>query len=207
LLIDYAASAGIVPKVFDTQFPAGDLSRFCPEAAIVDLTATAGQMQVFDQLAPLTIVDVAGGVLSRTVGLLDRVKILADAQAGRIKIVLLHVLGSSFASLAEVMAMQAHLPAGVTLLLVKNDQSAGQYAGWEGDTRFAAALANAQVVEIPNLDATATSAVQLAGGSFAGFAANASQSRLLRGHVSAWLDDVFAGFDRAGLKSVMSNGV
>lgn len=198
-LIDYVTTHGLSPRVFDTEFPKCDLANFYPSAKRADITSVAGQAEIFDDIGQLTIVDIAAGVLSKTVGVLDRTRILDDAVSGKIKIVLLHVLDSSIASLAEICEMQAKLPRGVSLYLVKNHKSTNQYSGWEDDTRFINACASGKMLTIPALDEDIAERVQAAGGSYVQFANSTAQSSVRRRHVSAWLGDVFAEFQRIGL--------
>src|ERR1700683_1210683 len=52
---DYLQSRGANARIFDGEFPVGDLKRFAPAATIVDLATTAGQMLVFDTLHGATV--------------------------------------------------------------------------------------------------------------------------------------------------------
>jgi hypothetical protein len=56
---------------------------------------------------------------------------------------------------------------------------------------------------VPYLDQEACKTVDQLGVSFAKFAADPKQSRVLRGYVSAWLTDVYAGFDEAGIGATL----
>jgi MinD-like ATPase involved in chromosome partitioning or flagellar assembly len=68
-LLDYFSANNVPARAFDTESPRGTLKRFHPDiTAIVDMTATADQMQIFDTLnavpPSVTVIDVRAGLLS-----------------------------------------------------------------------------------------------------------------------------------------------
>ncbi len=202
---DYLAGRGLARKVFDTEYPAGDLVKFAPAASIVDIQKIDDQMQVFDSISGITLIDIRAGVLSPTLKALDDVGLLADVRSGALALALLHVVGPSVASLAEIAATSASIGGGVRHFLVKNHINESGYAEWETDARFAAVLKQAApyTINVPNLIGRACTEIQQKGGSFAAYAA-ARQSTMLAGHVGNWLKKIFAEFDRVGLGDLVS---
>jgi hypothetical protein len=59
-------------------------------------------MRVFDRLAGVTLIDIKAGQLLEVMGSLNRTGLLDDVREGRFNLALLHVLGSSAASLNEI---------------------------------------------------------------------------------------------------------
>ena len=208
-LSDYLYRRHAAAKMFDTEFPAGDLKRFVPAADIIDIARVQDQMKVFDTLAGVTVVDVRAGLLSPTLAALDRARLLDDVRAGAIGLALLHVLGTSVSSLNEIADTAAVLGAGVKHFLVKNHISEGGFADWDNDSRFAShfrAMASA-TINVPTLAAPACDAVQKLGVSFSAFAGDAAQSRMLRGYVGNWLSTVWAEFDRVALGGLIDAAI
>jgi hypothetical protein len=122
----------------------------------------------------------------------------------------LHVIGPSERSIREVAETAVTIGGSAKHYIIKNHVSAdGGFAEWEKDVRFAAELKAREsvTVDIPHLNADATDALQKIGGSFAAFTRDASQSRMLRGYVRTWLDEVFAGFERVGLGELISAAI
>lgn len=187
-------------KVFDSQWPAGDLVRFAPTAEVINIENVDHQMKVFDSVRGVTLVDICAGQLSPTLKALNDVGLLDDVRAGKIGLALLHVIGPSMASLREIAETAAAI-GGVRHLLVKNYINEGGFAEWEKDERFAEALRAAapHTITIPHLVDRAYTEVQRAGGSFDAFAADQSRSRMLTGYVRNWLAATWLEFDRVGL--------
>jgi len=127
--------------------------------------------------------------------------LLDDVREGRFNLALLHVLGPSAASLAEVAKISERLGDGATYVLVKNFVNEGGYKEWESDPRFAARLAGRSIA-IPHLEARACTEVQRSGLPFGTFVKRA-ESRMLTGYVRAWLNDVCDEFDAAGLRHLV----
>src|ERR1700732_1050974 len=50
-------------RLLDGQFPRGDLSKFHPDAQVINITSISDQMKIFDALDGVTIVDIAAGNL------------------------------------------------------------------------------------------------------------------------------------------------
>ena len=189
------------PRLIDTQVPAGDFRGFYPKAEVLDLTATTGQMQIFDRPVPLTIIDVGAGLLARTVATLEKVGILNDVRAGTVRVVLLYLLGPSVASLSEVVEANRTISGKLELFFVKNHINATEYYGWDKDSRFGDALAamKPRMIDVPQLDEIAAESVQQRGQPFSSFMTDAANSRILRGYVADWMSRIRAELDRVGV--------
>src|SRR6266851_948529 len=194
----YLAERQAIGKVFDGEWPRGDLRQFAQKAEVVDLQALPDQMKVFDRLAGVTLVDIKAGQLAEVMDALIRTGLLDDVRAGRFSLALLHVLGPSSASLQEIATITQKLGAGALHLLVKNYVNESGFKEWESDPRFAEALSTMSRMVIPHLEATACTAVQQQGQSFSDFIRE-STSGVLRGYVRSWLREAYAAFDASGL--------
>jgi hypothetical protein len=198
-LDDYIRERQAVARVYDGQWPKGDLKQFVADSEVVDLQSVDDQMKIFDRLRGVVLIDIKGGLFSDVLDSLARTGLLDDVRSGAFNLLLLHVLGPSAASLAEISAIAAKLGDGARHVLVRNYVNEGGFKEWEADDRFAQALAGARNIAIPHLEARAATEVQRLGVPFASYATDPAQSRMIAGYVRAWLRDVFAGFDAAGI--------
>jgi hypothetical protein len=203
LVLDYLAALGVSVRAFDTEPGDGVLKRFFPSAVTVNLADSADQSFIIDKLADarVTLVDVRAGLLSPTLHLFQRIGFKHGEEA---HLAVLHVLGNSIASISEIKNTAAMLRAGGDHVLVKNHANAGKFFEWD-DTAQADYLkpVNASaLIEIGNLDALATERADKSNQTFAAFAADPANSRVLRGLVRAWEADSHAAFDRIGLKNL-----
>ena len=87
-LLDYFGAHQTPTRAFDTESPRGTLKRFHPEQTeVVDVTAVADQMKIFDTLgssdARVTVIDVRAGLLSPTLQALSDIGFLESAKKGR----------------------------------------------------------------------------------------------------------------------------
>jgi hypothetical protein len=202
-LLDYFKAQGVDVRAFDTQAetPAGVLKRFFPaQTEVVDLTKSDGQMKVFDTLqgSTVTVIDVAASLLSPTLKTLGEIGFMEAVREGKIRIVVLHVLGSSMASLAEIASTAAAL-AGAKHFLVTNHVNDSTFFAWDDKTKAALNVGDG-VLDMPKLNELAVENVEIAGTSFRDYVANTSEnSFVLRGYVRHWLGLVFAEFAKAKL--------
>jgi hypothetical protein len=186
-------------KMFDGEFPNGDLRQFA-DARVVDMMSIDEQMRVFDRLAGVTLIDIKAGQFTDVLDSLSRTGLLDDVRDGRFNLALLHVLGPNAASLSEIAAIAGKLGAGAVHLLVKNYINEGGYKEWETDPRFAGELNSlTRLVTMPHLEARAATEVQRLGLGYAAFVNDPTQSRILTGYVRAWLAEVFDEFSKVGI--------
>jgi hypothetical protein len=185
-LMDYFESNGIEHRAFDTETPNGVLKRFFPDKTqIVDLADSEGHMQIFDTLgAAITVIDIRAGLLSPTLKLLNEIGFLDPAKC---RIVVLHVLGNSQASIGEVKSITESI-ASSRYVAIANHVT---------ETKFAFP---AGALDIPMLNARASESVDAASMSFMSYINSDGASSVLRGYVKFWLGLVFQQFDAAKLR-------
>lgn len=200
-LLDYFKTQGIECRAFDTEAPAGVLKRFFPDKTeIVDLTRSDAQMKVFDNLPAVTVIDVRAGLLSPTLKTLAEIGFLDMVKDGKIKVAVLHVLGSSLASFAEVATTQAALP-GCKHFLVTNHVNDAAFFEWDASTAALVHTVGDGLLNVPKLNELAVEHVETAGVPFVDFVANQANSMVLRGYVKFWLGKVFEQFSVAKLNA------
>ena len=199
-LIDYYATRGITHRAFDTEAPNGVLKRFhSNKATVVDLAESDGQMKVFDTLreAQVTIIDIRAGLLSNTLRTLSEIGFLDGIKEGRLRISVLHVIGSSQASFDEIAATAA-LVEGAKHHLVANHINDSKFIGLSDDMK----KVGAGVIEIGKLNELAAETVDRLGSGFDAFVINPDYSETLRGYVRAWLRRACAAYDAAALNAL-----
>lgn len=206
-LLDYFKDKGVRPSVFDTEQGDGVLRRFYQYAKPVDVGVVRGQMQVFDDVptAGYTFVDLKAGGLSKVLAAMQANGLLHDVEAGAMRMVVIHVLGSNEASLREIEPTRKILGKGGEHVLVKNHSSDGLFFEWDQQRHNGYFKSDDLLLEIPHLDGMASDAVDAAGVPFATFRKDdcvidgKPASRVLRGYVNTWLSQVWAEFDKAKL--------
>jgi hypothetical protein len=193
-------------RPFDTEIyevrsidrPKGVLTRFHPETELINLTQSKGQVQVFDSLAktPTTLIDIRAGLLTPTLDVLEDIGFLEAVAAGKIRLTLLHVIGSSVASFAEIAQVNRILhadAAGARHYLVMNHINDSTFFEWNDKAKDALALGDGHIL-IPKLDALAAEHVESLGIPFQDYLTNAD-SMVLGGKVRGWLKQVFLQYD------------
>jgi len=218
-LLDYFSANNVPTRAFDTESPRGTLRRFHPDITeIVDMTATADQMKIFDTLnsaAPsVTVIDVRAGLLSRALGSLRDIGFLDAAKSGQITFAVFHILGPSIASLDEI-AETAGFMTGAKYFLVKNFINDTQFFQWDQATynSYFHRIKDATDLTIPKLNEMAYEQVEIASVPFLKFVANkgvhdeaSNYSFVLRGYVRHWLANVWSEFDRIKLTDIVGAG-
>lgn len=196
-LMDYFETKGIEHRAFDTE---GVLRRFQPEKTqVVDLTKSDGQMAVFDTVrsAAFTVIDIRAGLLTPTLKTLADIGFLDDVKESKIKISVMHVLGSSLASLDEIAATQK-LVEGSRHYLVQNHINDAPFLAMSDAMK----KVGDGLLDIPMLDTRAADTVDTAGVSFNAFMANEGNSLVLRRYVRHWLGLVGIQLATVGLGSI-----
>jgi hypothetical protein len=211
-ILDYLALNNVFARAFDTETPRGTLHRFHPdETSVVDLTSASDQMRVIDTLnssdAKVSVIDVRAGGLGPALQALDEIAFFDAVKAGEYTFILLHVLGSSIASLEEIAEIAPYID-GAHYFLVKNHVNDTTFFEWDPVThrKYFEQVNMPGEITIPKLNEMAYEQVELAGTPFSTFIANetaagkpAEHSFVLRGYVRTWLSRVADEFDRVGL--------
>lgn len=203
-LDDYLIARGVAAKLFDSQWPSGDLVRFAPSATVVNIEAIEDQMKVFDALEGVILLDVAAGQMSPTLQALDEAKLLREVRNGHVNLALLHVLGPTISSFNEVDQAARMVGGGTKHFIVKNHTNASGFFDWDKDSRFAIIFKQMAglTIDIPQIPLRANEMIQKLGGSFTGFT-KGDASFVLRGYIESWLDKVYPEFDRVGLGEML----
>jgi hypothetical protein len=218
-LLDYFTAHHVPTRAFDTESPKGTLKRFHPEISeIVDVTSVSDQMRIFDTLSSsdsaVTVIDVRAGLLSPTLRSLRDIGFLDAVKKGQITFVVLHVLGSSIASLNEI-EETSEFVTDAKYFLVKNFINETSFFEWDAATHasYFNKFKDAIDITIPKLNEMAYEQVELASVPFLTFVANkgpsgdtANYSFVLRGYVRHWLGNVWAEFDRIKLHDIVAAG-
>lgn len=192
-LIDYVSRLGVPVRAFDTEPGSGVLRRFFPDfTKVVNAGSVTGQMEIIDGATPLavTIIDARAGLLSPLLRDLARFRLMDDVKAGSIRLLVLHVVGTSVASAGEIPDIIAAMQ-GASLIRVNNHV--------DDESTFPPAVPGEVSIDVPRLQPDAYQAVDEADAGFIKFASEAASSRVLRGYVRSWLGDVHMAFDRAGI--------
>jgi hypothetical protein len=206
LLLNYLQSRSVQTRIFDTEYPSGDLKRFYP-AEVVDMRTLQDQQKVFDNLSvdAVTVLDIRAGVMSPTFAALDAAFFLDAVRSGEIILVLLHVLGSNVASLSEVGEISKVIGSGsVRHLVVKNHIDETEFS-LINDPAYAAvfaAMATA-TINVPKLPAIIAEKINKLGVTFEEFK-NTDVSIMARGTVKRWLQSVYVEFDRVNIPGILS---
>jgi hypothetical protein len=215
-VLDYFSANTIPTRAFDTEAPRGTLKRFHPDATeIVDMTATADQMKIFDTLnsagPSVTVIDVRAGLLSSALASLRDIGFLDAAREGQITFAVFHILGPSIASLDEI-AETATFMDGAKYFLVKNFINNTSFFEWDQATynSYFHRIKGATEITIPKLNEMAYEQVEVASVPFVKFVANktpkdqaANYSFVLRGYVRHWLTNVWSEYDRIKLTDIV----
>lgn len=215
-LLDYLAANNILARAFDTEFPRGTLKRFHPnQTEIVDITSTPDQMKILDTLETagpkVSVIDVRAGQLATTLEALKDVGFLDAVKEGRYGFIVMHILGSSIASLDEIAETAPYLT-DATYFLVKNFINDTTFFEWDPATygSYFRQVRHAGDIVVPKLNEMAYEQVELAGVPFSSFSANkkadgtpANSSFVLRGYVRTWLRTISTELDRVGLPAVI----
>jgi hypothetical protein len=199
-LLDYFKAQGMDARAFDTESPLGVLKRFHPDQTeVVDLTSSDGQIAVFDTLSrtAVTVIDVRAGLLTPTIRLLGEVGLMDMVKEGKIRIAVLHVIGSTIASFNEI-ELTGKILAGAQHFIVTNHTNDAAF--FQGiDSVAKEALNSSPRIDIPQLDPRATEFVEAASLPFSVFRDDEKQSFTMRGKVRTWLKGVFTQLDIAKL--------
>jgi hypothetical protein len=200
-LISYLKAKNVQLRAFDSEYPKGVLKRFYPaETEIVDLSKSAGRMEVFDKLSqsPVTLIDVRAGLLSDLLGKLSKIGLLESVQGGALKLTVMHLLGSSIASFREIRETQTVLgQTGSRHILVLNYINDSSFFAWSPEAQEALTAGDGRI-NIEQLDTAAAEHIDASSLPFEDYIADPDRkySMVLRGEARGWLKDVYSQFDQ-----------
>jgi hypothetical protein len=216
-VLDYLATNNVLTRAFDTETPRGTLRRFHPDiTAIVDLTSTSDQMKIIDTLSTaevrVSVIDVRAGGLQPALQALQDTGFLEAVKDGEVTFILLHVLGSSIASLDEIAEIAPYVE-DAGYFLVKNHVNDTTFFEWDPVThrRYFEKVETAGEITIPKLNEMSYEQVELAGTPFSTFVGNrtadgdpADHSFVLRGYVRTWQTKIAEELDRIRLLELIA---
>ena len=133
-VVSYARKHNVVPRIVDTEIPAGGLKRFFPDAHIYDLGTVQGEMQTLDSIDGLTVIDFRAGLVGPSLRSLNKNRFLDEVGAGALNLVIMHVIGPNDQSVAEI-AEVAELVGAAKHIIVKNHID-GELGGWSANDRI-----------------------------------------------------------------------
>jgi hypothetical protein len=194
IVLDFLRNAGLSFSAFDAETPKGNLVRFFPDAKVVDLEHSNGQMAVFDGLEndKVYVIDLAARQLTSTLKLLGDISLLEAVRDGKLDVIVLHVMGASVSSFQEIEAT-AKVITGSRYFIVTNHINDAVYFGWDSpEAQKALGLAEA-VISVPKLDETSNEKVEAAGQPYADFVRE-RKSFVASGKVGHWLKGNFEAF-------------
>ncbi|SHG92645.1 hypothetical protein [Bradyrhizobium erythrophlei] len=200
--MDYFQSHGISVRARDTEYPQGVLQRFHPDKTkIVNLEESDDQVEVFDNLrdAQVTLIDIRAGLLSKTLATLSEIGFLAGAKDGRLRISVVHVIGSNKASFDEIEATASAVE-GAKHYVLLNHMNKSKFMGLPASVR--------DPIIVPMLNELAADTVDRLGIGFdaycsgIGLEAGQTPSSVLAGYIRAWKTRVFAEYDRRALNAL-----
>jgi hypothetical protein len=211
-VLDYLSAKNTLVRAFDAEYPRGTLQRFHPDITeVVDVTTAADQMKMIDTLATseikVSVIDIRAGLLDETLKTLTEVGFFDLVDEGEFNFGLMHVVGSSVASLDEIAEVLPYVK-GKNYFIVKNFINDTSFFEWNPAIyrSYFKGAAESLEVTIPKLNEMAYEQVELSGVPFSDFVANrsgngqpAANSLVLRGYVRTWQKQVFAEYDRVGL--------
>jgi hypothetical protein len=211
-LLDYLDEKKITSiRVFDTQ-RGGDLQKYRLGVEVVDISSIDDQMRVFDGVEDYqaTVIDICAGQLSPSLAMLESGGLLRDVGTGVLRMLMLHVIGSSIASMEEIGEVVAVIGGGaVRHLLVKNHYNDAKFRA-ALDPKYAGVLAAAarSTIEIPLLPSQVREEIDAQLSGYANFIKSVNligeplarrNSRMLVGYAARWLSAVWSEFDRVNL--------
>ena len=211
-MLDFFARKNVLTRAFDTENPRGTLKRFYPSITeIIDLENVAHQMKVLDTLetanVPVTLVDLKAGAMSTALETFERIGVLDAARGGQFTLGLVHIIGSSIASLDEIAEISKYLN-GLEYVVTRNFINETNFFEWDQTThrKYFAAIPRAQEIDVPKLNEMAYEQVDVAGVTFKDFIDNrdpsgqpAKYSFVLRGYVKKWCSEIDEEFARVKL--------
>jgi hypothetical protein len=211
-VLDYLAAKNTIVRAFDAEHPRGTLQRFHPRITeVVDVTTAADQMKMIDTLSTseikVSLIDIRAGLLDETLKTLTEVGFFDLVDAGEFNFALMHVVGSSVASLDEIAEVLPYVK-GKHYFIVKNFINDTSFFEWNPTIyrNYFKGAADAVEVTIPKLNEMAYEQVELEGVPFSDFVGNkqangqpANNSLVLRGYVRTWMKQITNEYDRVGL--------
>lgn len=200
LIADFLNSRNSSFRAFDAEGATGQLLRFHPsETAAVNVASAASVAPVLDYLMEpagkrLALVDLGARSGEEVKGWLYRGGALEEAEASRLGITVVYVLGGAVDSVGHLKECFGALGRDVHYVIVKNFGVAAKFDVYDqSNTRKDLLAAGAREIAIPALDGSVYQSVDRASLAFSAFAEgqNASFGFTERRYCRTWLRECF----------------
>lgn len=204
VVADFLASRDITFKAFDAEGATGQLLRFHPgDTASVDVADAAGIAPVLDYAMEgsgrkIALVDLGARSGEDVKSWLYRGGALEEAEAGRLGITVVYVLGGAVDSVGHLKECFGALGRDVTYVVVKNFGVAGKFDVYDqSNIRKDLQAAGAREIAFPALDGSVYQAVDRASIPFSSFAEdqNGKFGFTERRYTRTWLRECFAALE------------
>lgn len=204
VLADFLTARGISFKAFDAEGATGQLLRFHPDATSgVNVADAAGIAPVLDYLMEGTgrkvaLVDLGARSGEDLKAWLYRGGALEEAEAGRLGVTVVYVLGGAVDSVGHLKECYKALGHDVNYVIVRNFGVAGKFDIYDqSNIRKELQAAGVPEIALPALDGSVYQAVDRASISFSSFAEsqNGGFGYTERRYARTWLRECFAALD------------
>jgi len=204
VIADYLSSRDAAFRAFDAEGATGQLLRFHPEATdAVAVESAAAIAPVLDYLMDgtarrLALVDLGARSGEDVKSWLYRGGALEEAEAARLGITVVYVLGGAVDSVGHLKECFAALGRDVSYVIAKNFGVSGKFDVYDqSKVRKELLAAGAREIEIPALDGSVYQSVDRASISFTAFAdgRNGNFGFTERRYCRTWLRECFAALD------------
>jgi hypothetical protein len=204
IIADYLTSRDAAFRSFDAEGSTGQLLRFHPETTgAVAVENAAGMAPVLDYLMDggarrLALVDLGARSGEEVKAWLYRAGALEEAEAARLGITVVYVLGGAIDSVGHLKECFAALGRDVNYVIVRNFGVAGKFDVYDhSNVRQELLAAGAREIEIPALDGAVYQSVDRASLSFTAFAEGRGGNFGFteRRYCRTWLRECFAVLD------------
>ncbi len=204
IIADYLRSRDAAFRAYDAEGATGQLLRFHPEATDpVAVESAAGIAPVLDYLMDgsaqrLALVDLGARSGEDVKQWLYRAGALEEAEAARLGITVVYVLGGAVDSVGHLKECFASLGRDVNYVIAKNFGVAGKFEVYDNSkVRQELLAAGAREIEIPALDGSVYQSVDRASVSFSAFAdgRGGEFGFTERRYCRTWLRECFAALD------------
>jgi hypothetical protein len=201
LVADFLNSRNATYRAFDAEGATGQLLRFHPaETSAVNVASAASVAPVLDYLMEpggrrLALVDLGARSGDEVKDWLYKGGALEEAEAARLGITVVYVLGGAVDSVGHLKECFGALGRDVTYVVVKNYGVAGKFEVYDqSNVRKDLLAAGAREIAIPGLDGSVYQSVDRASLSFSAFAdgQNAQFGYTERRYCRTWLRECFA---------------
>lgn len=200
LIADFLNDRGSSFRAFDAEGTTGQLLRFHPaETSAVNVASAASVAPVLDYLMEpagkrLALVDLGARSGEEVKAWLYRGGALEEAEASRLGITVVYVLGGAVDSVGHLKECFGALGRDVNYVIVKNFGVAGKFDVYDqSNTRKDLLAAGAREIEIPVLDGSVYQSVDRASIAFSAFAEgqNPNFGFTERRYCRTWLRECF----------------